>query len=88
MFIGIRNHFTAVEYHPTVSDGEIVWTKLIAGRNRSVFMCSFYTPPTNDINSLNHLCEFLESLYNSESSSPVIILSGDFNLYGMKDVAM
>ena len=80
VFIGIKNHFTAVEYHPTVSDGEIVWIKLIAGRNHSVFICSFYRPPSNDINPLNYLRESLESLYNRESSSSVIILGGDFNL--------
>ena len=42
--------------------------------------CSFYGPPSNDIDPLICLRESLESLHSQESGSPVVLLGGDFNL--------
>ena len=53
---------------------------MIGAGNHSVFICSFYRPPGNDINPLIYLREPLETLYNKESSSSIVILGGDFNL--------
>ena len=80
MFIGIKRYFTAVAYHPETNYGEVVWIKLISAGNHSVFISSFYRPPGNDINPLIYLRESLETLYNKESSSSIVILGGEFNL--------
>ena len=44
MFVGIKSYFSAVAYHPTTNDGEVVWIKLIITGSHSVFIaiCSFW----------------------------------------------
>ena len=53
------------------SDGKIVLVFILR---------SFHRPPSNDINLLIYLHESLETLFNRDYSSLVIILGGDFNL--------
>ena len=80
VFVGIKNYLTAIPYHTTSSNAEILWIKLITSKNHPTYVCSFYRPPNNDIDPLTHLRESLESLHSQESGSPVVLLGDDFNL--------
>ena len=55
----------------------MVWAKINIVGMRDLYLCSFYRPPSSDI-------EYLEKLNTSlnriDSSNPIIWLAGDFNL--------
>ena len=40
------------------TDTELIWIKLLALNNRSVYICSYYRPPNNDLNSTIQLRYF------------------------------
>ena len=42
VFIGIKNYLTAIPYHTTSSNAEILWIKLITSKNHPTYVCSFY----------------------------------------------
>ena len=62
VFIGIRNCLTAMADSSLSTDAELIWIKLLALNNRSVYICSYYRPPNNDLNSTIQLRKSLETL--------------------------
>ena len=81
VFIGIRNCLTAMADSSLSTDTELIWIKLLTLNNRSVYICSYYRPPNNDLNSTIQLRKSLETLHtNHQFNSSIIILGGDFNL--------
>ena len=59
----------------------MVWAKLQLPNNKSLYLCSFYRPPNNNVTPITKLNDFLSSVFYNESPQlPQILLAGDFNL--------
>ena len=61
----------------------MVLAKLQLPNNKSLYLCSFYRPPNNNVTPVTKLNDFLSSVFYNESPQlPQILLAGDFNLPG------
>ena len=68
-----------IEQPSLTTDAVAIWAKLVFPKESPVFICSFYRPPNTNTIPIVLLHETLRILQQS-SSSPNIIIGGDFNL--------
>ena len=80
VFICIKENLSASAIPSLDTDAEIIWAKIDISKTNPIFICSFYRPPNNLLQSLVKLYESLSELLNSKVSLPCITLAGDFNL--------
>ena len=81
VFISFSNSLNISELSNTSREAEMVWTKLQLPNNKSLYLCSFYRPPNNNVTPITKLNDFLSSIFYNESPQlPQLLLAGDFNL--------
>ena len=81
VFIGFSNSLNISELSNTSSEAEMVLAKLQLPNNKSLYLCSFYRSPNNNVTPITKLNDFLSSIFYNESPQlPQILLAGDFNL--------
>ena len=80
VFIGVKRSLTVLEEPELVSDCETIWIKLhCADSSKSLYICSYYRPPDNNIHSIAQLNKSFTKLFDREATFPLILLVGDFN---------
>ena len=84
MFIGFKSSLQLSEVHSlttTVSDAEMIWGKLHLQNQKSLHICSLYSPPNSSDNLVTNLKNCLSQLVTGDpENSPCVLVGGDFNL--------
>ena len=79
VFLCVQKGYSVTE-DPTLSvDAELVWVKIILSNMKQLYLGSFYRPPDHRAYPMLELQTSLKKLIDQCSSSPNIILLGDFN---------
>ena len=59
VFIRYKDHLNICEESSLMLDAEIVWAKLYNSSNKTIYLCSFYRPPDNNVYPITQLSESL-----------------------------
>ena len=83
IFIAVRDDIPCYEITDLAIDNtELIWCQLTL-KDQNILVGAFYRQPGNNIDPLTNLESSLSSIQN-QSTSPYIILGGDFNVPGLK----
>ena len=61
------------------SNCEAIWAKLEIYNNKPPYICSFYRPPSGDVEDLNELDLSIQKITRA-TNIPNLVIVGDFNL--------
>jgi len=78
VLVAVRKELMATRQLELETDCENVWIKLDIANSRDVFICAYYRPNVNDVNSNQALASSLERLPRNCTS----FITGDFNYPG------
>ena len=80
MFIAVSEELNSLEMLKLTTDCEIMWMKVKLQGRRTLLVCCFYHPHTEDANSMK---AFAESAHHASNiNNAIIIAGGDSNLPG------
>ena len=83
VFLMVRSSIPSslVPFPSHSEDDESLWVRVHVGKTKSVYLCSYYKPPSAPVSRLASLSESLGDIFfANRKSHPSIVLAGDFNL--------
>ena len=78
VLLAISNQYTSSQVTDLEVDCELIWAKITSTNNKTLYLGTYYRPPSDKGDSLEHLSTSLNRVCNT--TNPNVWLSGDFNL--------
>ena len=79
VFIATKDCYNVTEVPEGDTEGEIKWARIELEASQDMYVCSYYRPPNNNLDSFKQFGESLNKLPVGAKKKPIII-EGDFNL--------
>src|SRR5260221_4024738 len=79
--IAITSNYVATPCPELDSDSESIWIKLQIVGQKALYVCSYYRPPSSDVDYMEQLRHPLEAIMSKyhRKGTPHVIVVGDFN---------